>query len=273
MNKENMARVLTAIVFIPILMAALWVGSPFWFVGLTGVAILLGLHEYCALGRVGGMLTGSLAALGLMIAFYRGEHGWIAAILAALTIVELLLALWRQRQVDDQSEALPTLAIRLTGVLYLGLLGGYLIGVRMLESEIPSLPAKLLTLFFVVIFAGDTGAYYTGRTLGRHKLAPRISPGKTWEGVAGGLGGNVIAALLAHATFFPELPVGHAIPLALVMGLLGITGDLCESMIKRGAKAKDAGRLIPGHGGLLDRLDSMLFNAPLLYYYAITFLN
>ncbi len=268
-----MARVLTAIVFIPILMTALWLGSPLWFVGLSGAAILLGLYEYCSLGRVGGVLTGSMAALALLVAFYYGEHGWIPAILAGVTMVELLLALGRQRHLDDQSEALPTVAIRLTGVLYLGLLGGYLIAVRMLESDIPSLPAKLLTLFFVVIFAGDTGAYYTGRTLGRHKLAPRISPGKTWEGVAGGLAGNVLAALIAHSTFFPELPVAHAIPLALVMGLLGITGDLCESMIKRGAKAKDAGKLIPGHGGLLDRLDSMLFNAPILYYYAVNFLS
>jgi phosphatidate cytidylyltransferase len=82
-----------------------------------------------------------------------------------------------------------------------------------------------------------------------------------------------LATLIAHYTFFPELPLPHTVPLALVMGLLGATGDLCESMLKRGAKAKDAGSLIPGHGGLLDRLDSMLFNAPLLYYYAVIFLK
>ena len=268
-----MARVLTAIVFIPILMAALWIGSPFWFVGMAGVAILLGLHEYHSLSRTGGFTTGAVAALLIMFAFLRGEQVWIPAILAAVTTVELLLALWRGRDGEDHSEALSTIAIRLTGILYVALLGSYLIGVRVLESEIPSLPAKLLTLFFVVIFAGDTGAYYTGRTLGRHKLAPRISPGKTWEGVAGGLAGNVIAALIAHFTFFPELTISHAIPLALLMGFLGITGDLAESMIKRGARAKDAGRLIPGHGGLLDRLDSMLFNAPIIYYYAVQFLN
>ena len=268
-----MARVLTAVLFIPILMAALWLGGPIYFVGLAGIAILLGLHEYYALGKAGGLPIGLATGLALMVAFYLGRHDWIAAILALLVVVELLLALWRQRQLEDQSEALPTLAVRLTGVLYIALLGGYLIGVRMLESSIPHLPAKLLTLFFIVIFAGDTGAYYTGRTIGRRKLAPRISPGKTWEGVVGGLGGNVVAALIAHFTFFPELPVVEAIPLALLMGFLGITGDLCESMIKRGAKAKDAGRLSPGHGGLLDRLDSMLFNAPLLYYYAVWFLN
>ena len=268
-----MARVLTAVVFIPILMAALWIGDPLWFIGMAVVAILLGLHEYHSLSRIGGFATGAIAVLLLVVAFLRGEQEWIPAILAGVTITQLLQALWRQRGQEDQSEALTTVAIRLVGILYIGLPGSYLIGVRMLDSAIPLLPAKLLTLFFIVIFAGDTGAYYTGRTLGRHKLAPRISPGKTWEGVAGGLAGNIVATLIAHFTFFPELPVVDAITLALVMGILGITGDLCESMIKRGAKAKDAGSLIPGHGGLLDRLDSMLFNAPIIYYYAVCFLN
>lgn len=268
-----MARVLTAVVFIPILMAALWIGDPLWFIGMAVVAILLGLHEYHSLSRIGGFPTGAIVVLLLVVAFLRREQEWIPAILAGVIITQLLQALWRQRRQEDQSEALTTVAIRLAGILYIGLLGSYLIGVRMLDSAIPMLPAKLLTLFFIVIFAGDTGAYYTGRTLGRHKLAPRISPGKTWEGVAGGLTGNIVATLIAHFTFFPELPVVDAITLALVMGILGITGDLCESMIKRGAKAKDAGSLIPGHGGLLDRLDSMLFNAPIIYYYAVCFLN
>ena len=268
-----MARVLTAVVFIPILMFAIWIGGPLWFIGMAGVAILLGLHEYHSLSQNGGFPTGVIAVLLLMAAFQRGEQEWIPAILAGSTITALLQALWRQRGQEDHSEALMAVAIRLMGVLYIGLLGSYLIGVRLLDSTIPMLPAKLLTLFFIVIFAGDTGAYYTGRTLGRRKLAPRISPGKTWEGVAGGLVGNVVATLIAHFTFFPELPLVHAVPLALVMGVLGITGDLCESMIKRGAKAKDAGALIPGHGGLLDRLDSMLFNAPVIYYYAVCFLN
>ena len=143
----------------------------------------------------------------------------------------------------------------------------------MIESDIPMLAAKLLTLFFVVVFAGDTLAYYTGRTIGRHKLAPHISPGKTVEGAIGGLVGNALAAVIAHYTFFPELPLAHAIPLGLVMGTFGVLGDLAESMLKRGAHIKDAGKLIPGHGGLLDRLDSMVFNAPILYYYSQSFLR
>ena len=114
----------------------------------------------------------------------------------------------------------------------------------------------------------DTGAYYVGRAIGKHKLAPKISPGKTWEGVAGGIVIGLAFATLAHFWFFPELPLKWTLPLAAVMVVLGILGDLTESAIKRGAGAKDAAKILPGHGGILDRLDSLLFNAPLLYYFA-----
>jgi phosphatidate cytidylyltransferase len=268
-----MARVLTAIVFVPILLSALWLGSPIYFVALAALAILLGLVEYQRLAKCGGRVQGLLAAAAISAAFYLGRHDLVAALVAAAVIVELLAQLYGQREGEDLSRALATASLRVFGVLYLALLGGYIIALRVGEGEAVKLPARLLTLFFLVVFAGDTAAYYTGRLLGRHKLAPRISPGKTIEGAIGGLLGNLIAVLIAHFTFFPQLPLASALPLALAMGALGITGDLCESMLKRGAKAKDAGHLIPGHGGLLDRLDSMLFNAPLLYYYSRLFLN
>ena len=268
-----MARVITAIIFLPILFSALWLGSPLYFIVMVALAIVLGLVEFHALAKCGGRAQGLLAAVLILAAFYWQRLEFVAAVLAALVIVELLAQLFAQRDHDDLTEVLPTVSVRLFGVLYVAVLGGYIIALRLVAHDDHHLPAKLLTLFFVVVFAGDTGAYYTGRTLGKNKLAPRISPGKTVEGAIGGLAGNVIAAVIAHYTFFPELPLAHAAPLALVMGALGATGDLCESMLKRGAKAKDAGQLIPGHGGFLDRLDSMLFNAPLLYYYAVTFLK
>lgn len=268
-----MARVLTAIVFLPLLFAALWLGTPIYFVVLAALAIVLGLLEYYALMHCGGRERGVLAALGIIVAFYFKRPELVAAVMAALVMVELLSQLFTRREGEDLEQAIPAAALRLFGVLYVALLGGYIIGLRVAGDEVSQLPAKLLTLFFIVVFAGDTGAYYTGRALGKRRLAPHISPGKTVEGAIGGLLGNVLAALIAHYTFFPELPLVHAAPLAIVMGLLGITGDLCESMLKRGAKAKDAGKLIPGHGGLLDRLDSMLFNAPLLFYYHEFFLK
>jgi phosphatidate cytidylyltransferase len=262
-----MARVLTAIVFLPLLFAALWAGPPVWFVGLAMAGILIGLFEYYALAKQGGEIQGLIAAAYVLFAFYFHRHDLIPAIIAFLVIVELIVQLGTNVNKEDLGNVLTTASINVFGVLYIAVLGGYIIALRVIGSPVPHMAAKLLTLFFIVVFAGDTAAYYTGRSIGRRKLAPKISPGKTIEGVFGGLAGNVVAAVLAHFTFFPELKISYAIPLALVMGAAGITGDLCESMIKRGAKAKDASKLIPGHGGLLDRLDSMLFNAPLLYYF------
>ncbi|HKC84465.1 MAG TPA: phosphatidate cytidylyltransferase [Blastocatellia bacterium] len=269
-----MARVLSAIIFLPILFAALWIGAPIWFSAIAAAGVLIGLYEYYRLASSGGEVQGLAAAAATLAAFYYERHELIVAIIAALVIVEMLAQLFTRAKDEDFSEMLPAAAIRVFGVLYVAVLGGYIIAIRVIEHpDIPRLAPKLLTLFFIIVFAGDTGAYYTGRAMGRRRLAPRVSPGKTVEGAIGGLLGNVAAALIAHFTFFPELKVVHAVPLAIVMGLLGITGDLCESMLKRGARAKDAGSLIPGHGGLLDRLDSMLFNAPLLYYFYWIFLK
>lgn len=268
-----MARVLSAIVFLPILFSVLWLASPIWFVAVAGLGILLGLYEYFALARQGGLPQGLIAAVAILAAFYFEKLDLILAIVATLVVFELLVQLFSNADKEDFGQVLTDAAIRVFGVLYVALLGGYIIALAVIESQIPKLSAKLLTLFFIVVFAGDTGAYYTGRNFGRRKLAPKVSPGKTIEGLIGGLAGNVSAALIAHYTFFPELKLKWAIVLAIIMGLLGVVGDLCESMLKRGAKAKDAGKLIPGHGGLLDRLDSMLFNAPLLYYFYVIFLR
>jgi phosphatidate cytidylyltransferase len=125
-----------------------------------------------------------------------------------------------------------------------------------------------LSFFFLVLMGADTGAYYVGRALGKHKLAPAISPGKTWEGAVGGIFAALAMATLAHFWFFRELPLKFTLPLAAVMTIAGIFGDLAESALKRGAGAKDAANILPGHGGILDRLDSLLFNAPLIYYFA-----
>lgn len=269
-----MTRVLTALVLLPVLFAAIWLGGPIYFSVLATLGIVLGLIEYYSLtqkvGARSGYFIGLVATLGLLAAFYFGRHDLIGPILGALVIVELIAQVLSNR---DLPSTLTGSASTIFGVAYVSLLGGYIIALRVISDPRPEMPEKLLTLFFIVVFAGDTGAYYTGRLLGRHRLAPRISPAKTVEGAFGGLAGNLIAAAIAHFTFFPELPVKHILPLALVMGTMGILGDLCESMLKRGAQTKDASQLIPGHGGLLDRLDSMLFNAPLLYFYYLTLLR
>src|SRR5262245_53187641 len=199
-----MARVLSAIIFLPILFAALWMGGSIWFSAIAAAGIMLGLYEYYRLATRGGEIQGLTAAAAVLAAFYFGRHELIVAIIAALVIIELLVQLFARGKDEDFSEMLPAAAIRVFGVLYVAALGGYIIAIRVIENEkIPRLAPKLLTLFFIVVFAGDTGAYYTGRAMGRRRLAPRVSPGKTVEGAIGGLLGNVAAALIAHFTFFP----------------------------------------------------------------------
>jgi phosphatidate cytidylyltransferase len=157
------------------------------------------------------------------------------------------------------------------GVMYIVLLGGHLVALR--TGFAPELSRHLLSFFFLVIMGADSAAYYGGKTFGKHKLAPNVSPGKTWEGVAAGMLASLLLAVAAHAWFFPELPLKFALPLAAVMNVLSVIGDLTESALKRSAGAKDTATLLPGHGGVLDRMDSLLFNAPLIYYFARAYFN
>jgi phosphatidate cytidylyltransferase len=130
----------------------------------------------------------------------------------------------------------------------------------------------MLILAMVAVYVGDIFALYGGRAFGRHRLAPVISPKKTWEGAIAGLVGSVAGSLLAPLWFARALPVRHAVALGLLLGTVGIAGDLAESLLKRAAEVKDSGSLLPGHGGILDRIDSLLFAAPVLYSYYVLFL-
>lgn len=165
---------------------------------------------------------------------------------------------------------LAGIGITILGVFYVAFLGGFIVSLRVGfdDTTVPHLSTKLLALFFLVVMGADTGAYYVGENFGKHKIAPQISPGKTWEGAFGGVVLSALFALVSSLTFFPELNYKIAIPLAIAMSIVGLFGDLAESAMKRGAGAKDAASVLPGHGGLLDRLDSLLFNAPVLYYFA-----
>ena len=192
----------------------------------------------------------------------------IQFILIALTIGTLIAATMRGAPFDKM---IASSGATILGVLYVVLLGGHLVALRTGFRQ--ALSAHLLSFFFLVLMGSDTGAYYVGRLLGKHKLAPTISPGKTWEGVAGGLIASLLMATLAHFWFFKELPLKLALPLAAVMTVVGILGDLTESALKRGAGAKDAANILPGHGGVLDRLDSLLFNAPVIYYFGRIYFN
>ena len=272
-----MKRIITAVILLPFLIASILVSwlQPL-FVVLAATAMVLGLYEFYLLAGKKGIkadaAAGYLAAVALFIIFYfaapnpmqdRLDVQSLVLVLLIFTIGTLIAATFRGAPFEKM---IASVGATILGVLYVVLLGGHLVAVR---TGFPQkLSAHLLSFFFLVLMGSDVGAYYVGSAIGRHKLAPKISPGKTWEGVAGGVVAGLALATAAHFWFFRELPLKWALPLAAVMTTLGILGDLTESALKRGAGAKDAAKILPGHGGALDRLDSLLFNAPLLYYFA-----
>lgn len=260
-------RVITALLALPLLFWSVWLSTPLLFVGLVVVATLLGLVEYFRLAEKLGFAPftaiGVCGVLGVHLLFYVRAIELLPAWLGVLLGATMVQGVLTER---DFKKSLPSHAATLHGVVYVGVLCGFLIGLKRLEPV--ELGSRFLTFFFVVIMAGDITAYFVGRAFGRHKLAPLVSPGKTIEGAAGNVFGSLIAAVAVDYWFFPALPLTHAVALALGMNIIGQLGDLYESLLKRGAGAKDAAAVLPGHGGLLDRLDSLLFNAPVLYYYA-----
>jgi phosphatidate cytidylyltransferase len=267
-----MSRIITALIVLPVLIASIlipWLAPLF--VALALSAMVLGLYEFWLLAKRRGLkpdvVIGFAGAAALFTIFYFDRPldpslPLLLLVLPGLTIAVLAAAMLRGAPFENM---IASTGATLMGVMYVALLGGHLVALRMGFEQ--QRAAHLLSFFFLVIMGSDTGAYYTGRAFGRHKLAPKISPGKTWEGAIGGMLASLLMAAAAHYWFFPELPLKLALPLAALMNILGVLGDLTESALKRGAGAKDAAQILPGHGGLLDRLDSLLFNAPVIYYF------
>jgi len=273
------ARLLTAAIGLPILIASIIIAKlSLLFVLLAATAMVFALFEFWLLARKqqvrADMVAGFLGAAALFTIFYYVEPGklpdllMIEIVLMLLTMGALAAAMLRGAPFDRM---IASVGVTVLGVMYIVLLGGHLIAVRMgFRSQ---LSAHLLSFFFLVIMGADTAAYYSGRAFGRHKLAPGISPGKTWEGAITGMLASLLLAAGAHYWFFGELPLKFALPLAAVMNVVSVIGDLTESALKRSAGAKDTAKILPGHGGALDRMDSLLFNAPVIYYFASAYFN
>lgn len=277
-------RLLTAAVALPILILAIifpmilpqfdWV--KWLFVLLVALAMIAGLFEFFTITKKLELKADApvayMFAAAFFVAFVFDAPSRASELLLLTIVVFMIFLLVSQtfRFQKDFSKMLTGIGVTLLGVFYIAFMGGFLVSMRVgfTDSVVPMLSSKLLLYFFLVTMGSDTGAYFIGKNLGKRKLVPKISPNKTWEGFVGGILIAIVFAALSTFLFFPEFPYKISIPLAIFMALVGVGGDLAESAMKRGSKTKDAANILPGHGGLLDRLDSLLFNAPILYYFA-----
>ena len=263
-------RELTALVLAPFVIYIIGWSHAYVFDGAIALIAALALYEFLVLGRRKGydlpVTLCILVMLFIVAAFILEPISVETGVFIALLLIPASYVFAR----NDLDQALPSSAIAVTATLYVGMLGGSLIRLR---SDFALSGPKLVFFLLLVVWLGDAGAYYVGKRFGRRQLSPRISPKKTVEGGIGGMATSVLTAWIAHATFVPEFPLIHAIIAGVLLSIAGVIGDLAESMWKRSAAVKDSGTLIPGHGGFLDRFDSIFFTAPILYVYWVLIQN
>jgi phosphatidate cytidylyltransferase len=270
-------RVVSSVVLVPLVILVVW-WSP-WSIAVTvAAATLLATRELFAAFAHGGYhpqpRVGAALAFAPVLAAALQPLAPAPLILPAI-VLALITSLVAALRRHAESGALADWALTVAGALYIGGLFSYIVLLRQLETPLRSGPLPSLGLasgaawLFLVLFVTwgqDILAYFVGKYAGHTKMTPGLSPKKTWEGFAGGMAGAIGGGLLAVVLFGVPISLFQGALLGLVGGVVGPLGDLAESFIKRQVGVKDAGHLIPGHGGVLDRIDSLIFNAPVLYY-------
>ncbi len=260
-------RVLTAVVLIPLVYAIVKYSNPALFLLVVVAIVLIGQYEFykfhfrdfnrfTLLGLFSGFIL--LLTFGSGISLQTRE-----AVLGAIIFITFSGFLFLKKSLEG---ALTGISVVVFGVLYISWTLGHLVSLRLLANG-----ENLIFFVLIVTWGVDTGAYYTGKLIGRHKLSPNISPGKTIEGAVGGVVACVGAGFLARWLFLKGLTINSTILIGLVLGIISQLGDLSESLLKRSAGFKDSGSIIPGHGGMLDRVDSLIFTVPAFYYFIIYF--
>jgi phosphatidate cytidylyltransferase len=270
-QQSNLAvRLLTAAVGVPSILALLYLGPPWGFYILVFVCMSIGCWELFAMthpgDRVSQVFGTLLCQATSLVVYVRGHdaHAMIA-LLAGVPAVALLYTLFRIGEMG-------TAAIRAFGLAF----GPMFVAVpltllAMTRRDFGTAGPGLCLMAFMFAWFADTGGYFGGRFFGKHKLYEAVSPKKTVEGFVGGLVGAVIGAMAASLGYLREVPLSQSVPLAIFAGALGALGDLGESLIKRSMGVKDSGAIVPGHGGILDRVDALLFTSFVVYFYALEF--
>ena len=238
--------------------------AAFWFFGLVVLVNCLALFEYYKI-TIGNdkifLVTGTLLGAIVPVIIYLFEYQWFSGYLILAVFLIFTDSLFRHNLLASVT---ARIGAGVLGIIYIAFPISHLILIRDLEQ------GRFWVLFLVcIIAANDTFAYYAGKGLGKHKLSPVVSPKKTVEGALGGLIGGVAVALVFNQIFLTHISPKEISMLAVFIGILGQLSDLFESLIKRSAGVKDSGSILPGHGGMLDRIDSLIFPIPFLYYYLI----
>ncbi len=271
MAKSNLAvRLMTAAVVAPLLLAIMFFAPPWGWYVVVVVATIIGSTELFLLSHPGDRVAQSVgvaSAVGvsLVVYFRTTDARALLTMVFVVCVVGGLMPLWRLGEIKT---AAGRIAGGIAGPLYIG---GLLTTIGLLRRDLGDEGPHYVVLTLLIAWWGDTGGYFFGRFLGKTKLYEAISPKKTREGFFGSIVGSLIGAAVACLWFLPTLPLAHGLALALVGGALGQFGDLVESLLKRSTGIKDTGKIVPGHGGILDRLDAVFITSPVVYLYAIWF--
>ncbi len=271
-NSNLAIRIATAAVGAPLILALLYKGPPWGFYLLVLPAALIGAWELFNMTHPGDRVSQALGTL--MTAFASAmtflAEGDVRMITTMAIVVPLAGPLLTLVRLGD----MKTAALRACAMGFAPLFVGVpLTLLALVRRDLGSDGPGYVVVTIMFAWFSDTGGYFAGRFLGRHKLYEAVSPKKTVEGAIGGLAGSVLGAVLAHFWFLPSLSLAHGIPLAIVAGALGQAGDLGESVLKRSTGVKDSGAIVPGHGGILDRVDALVLTSAVTYLYTLWFVR
>jgi phosphatidate cytidylyltransferase len=259
------SRLVVTVVGLPLVLGLLWLGG-WWLFGLVVAAAFVGVHEFVSTARPLRPLAPAVYG-GVLLALVGARSGGVAWLLAGF-LTTFALGFVLHALASTRAPTTAALGSTVLGSAWIGLGLGFVLLLRQMQTE-----GRLIAFTVVLtVFAADTVAYLIGRVAGRHRLAPRLSPKKTWEGLVGGVLAGVFVSFIAlYDTRHHYLSVWQAIVLGLVVVAAAVLGDLFESALKRDLEVKDTGRLLGGHGGILDRVDALLFAAPAAYFLVLAF--
>lgn len=262
LNPDHLKRILSGVVALPIFFAVIYWGHPFWFFLLAVLAILIGTYEYFTMashiGAEGFPRSGLVLSFLLTVCFYFQGQFISEWLILSLIVIS---AAWMVSETNIKL-AVDQMAYTLWGVIFVAGTLGHFILIRQMENG-----SFYLLYVFMVVWIGDIASFYGGQRFGKRQLSPVISPKKTVEGAFLGILGSLLAGLAAQSWFLSNILLSHCLIMAFFCGIIGQFGDLTESILKRNAGIKDSGDLIPGHGGILDRVDGLIFAGPFFYYY------